>query len=241
MNSPKRAGLDRPIWAALGNRQRHLGQGDELARRYRSDVAPFAALAEETAECYVALQRLLMTKDEVALLSREPLHPIDTLHATSIGPILQMVAVRRAIEVDDEGIVRLDRGDVGDMIELAQRTKPGPFGKSTIEMGSYIGVRDQGRLVAMAGERMQLDGYVEISAVCVDEAWRGRGLAARLMNILRKAIEQRGDTPFLHVFHHNTAAIELYERLGFVSNNSFLLSRLSVARSEHEDPGQTAG
>lgn len=229
MNNSQRAGLDRPIWTALDTRQRQQGQGDALARRYHPDVAPFAALSDETPECYLALQRLLALQDEVALLSREPLHPIDTLRATPIGPILQMVAVRCATEVDDEGIIQLDRVDVDDMIALAQRTKPGPFGRSTINMGSYIGLRDHGRLVAMAGERMQFDGYVEISAVCVDEAWRGKGLAARLMNILRKAIEQRGATPFLHVFHNNTAAIELYERLGFVASNTFLLSRVSNA------------
>jgi hypothetical protein len=81
------------------------------------------------------------------------------------------------------------------MHDLAQKTKPGPFGKRTHEMGNYIGIRDRGRLIAMAGERMQLDGYVEISAVCVDDAWRGRGLAGRLVNVLRREIEQRGETP----------------------------------------------
>jgi predicted GNAT family acetyltransferase len=96
-------------------------------------------------------------------------------------------------------------------------------------MGNYIGIRDQGRLIAMAGERMRLDGYVEISAVCVDEAWRGKGLAGRLMKILRSQIEQRGETPFLHVFCDNLSAIGLYERLGFAVRRTFHLSRVKHA------------
>jgi predicted GNAT family acetyltransferase len=126
-------------------------------------------------------------------------------------------------------VIRLDSADVQDMLALVQKAKPGPFGTRTCEMGNYIGIRDQGRLIAMAGERMRIDGFVEISAVCVDDDWRGKGLAGRLMNILRKEIAQRGETPFLHVFSHNTTAIGLYERLGFELRRAFVLTRLSHA------------
>ncbi len=124
MNRSIHAGLDRPSWAALTTRQAHLGAGDELARRYHPNVAPFAALACETAS------------------------------------------------IDDQDVIQLGIGDVNEMLDLVQKTKPGPFGKRTCEMGAYIGIRDQGRLIAMAGERMRLDGHVEISAVRVDEGWR---------------------------------------------------------------------
>ncbi len=94
--------------------------------------------------------------------------------------------------MDAEEMIPLSNADAKDMLDLVQKTKPGPFGKRTSEMGNYIGIRDQGRLIAMAGERMRPDGYVEISAVCVDEDWRGRGLAGRLVKTLGRQIEQLG-------------------------------------------------
>ncbi|AXF05163.1 GNAT family N-acetyltransferase [Paraburkholderia hospita] len=224
------ANLDRPIWTALTTRQAHLGLGDALARRYHPDVAPFAALASDTPAAYEALHQLLQPHEQVALLSLEPLAGIETLQVDHAGTIHQMVAMHHAVEtVDDLDVIRLGNVDAKEMLDLAQKTKPGPFGTRTHEMGHYIGVRDQGRLVAMAGERMSLDGYVEISAVCVDDDWRGKGLAGRLINILRKEITQRGETPFLHVFSHNTTAIHLYEKLGFELRREFVLNRIGHA------------
>ena len=224
------ADLDRPIWTALTTRQAHLGQGDALARRYHADVAPFAALSSETPAAYEALRQLLQPHEQAALLSLAPLDGTEALRVENVGTIHQMVATRAvAGTADDLGVIRLDSADSAEMLDLAQRTKPGPFGKRTHEMGRYIGVRDQGRLIAMAGERMRIDGYVEISAVCVDDSWRGKGLAGRLIDILRNEIGQRGETPFLHVFSHNTTAIRLYERLGFELRRAFVLSRVGHA------------
>jgi predicted GNAT family acetyltransferase len=224
------ANLDRPIWTALTTRQAHLGLGDALARRYHPDVAPFAALASDTPAAYEALHQLLQPHEQVALLSLEPLAGIETLQVVHAGTIHQMVAAGDAAETaDDLDVIRLANVDAKEMLDLAQKTKPGPFGTRTHEMGHYIGVRDQGRLVAMAGERMSLDGYVEISAVCVDDDWRGKGLAGRLINILRREITQRGETPFLHVFSHNTTAIHLYEKLGFELRREFVLNRIGHA------------
>jgi predicted GNAT family acetyltransferase len=145
----------------------------------------------------------------------------------------QMVATRHeARGTDDPEVISLSDVDAKDMHDLVEKTKPGPFGKRTHEMGNYIGIRDRGRLIAMAGERMRFDGYVEISAVCVDDDWRGRGLAGRLVNLLCREIEQRGETPFLHVFSDNRSAIGLYERLGFELRRTFVLTRI-----KHADPG----
>ncbi|MNR28329.1 putative acetyltransferase [compost metagenome] len=96
-------------------------------------------------------------------------------------------------------------------------------------MGRYIGMRAQGRLVAMAGERMHPAGHVEISAVCVDDDWRGKGLAGRLMQRLQRDILQRGESPFLHVLSDNRNAIALYERLGFALRQTFSLSLIGLA------------
>jgi len=194
------------------------------------DVAPFAALASDTPAAYEALHRLLQPHEQVALLSLEPLAGIDTLQVDHVGTLHQMVSTRDETGSQENlDMLRLGNADAKEMLALAQKTKPGPFSTRTHEMGNYIGVRDQGRLVAMAGERLCLDGYVEISAVCVDDDWRGKGLAGRLINILRKEITQRGATPFLHVFSHNTTAISLYERLGFELRREFVLNRIGHA------------
>jgi predicted GNAT family acetyltransferase len=233
MNHSTLSSLDHPIWTALTTRQAHLRQGDLLARRYDPDVAPFAAVACETPAAYQALHQLLLPHEQVALLSLDPVTPIEALRAERMGTIHQMVATRQeARSTDDQDVIPLSNADAKDMLDLVQKTRPGPFGKRTHEMGDYIGIRDRGRLIAMAGERMRVDGYVEISAVCVDDDWRGRGLAARLVNLLSREIERRGETPFLHVLSDNQSAIGLYERLGFELRRTFLLTLI-----RHADPG----
>jgi predicted GNAT family acetyltransferase len=230
MSFPTQTGLDRPIWTALTTKQAHLGLGDALARRFHTEVAPFAAIASDTPDAWRALHALLQPGELVAMLSADAVAGIDSLEAKRVGTIHQMVATRPFTQgIDDSGVIALGPADVDDMLALVQRTKPGPFGRRTREMGRYIGIREHGELVAMAGERMAIDGYVEISAVCVDERCRGRGLAGRLMNILRGEIGLRGDTPFLHVFSHNESAIGLYERLGFQLRHAFVLTQVSHA------------
>ncbi|SAK60063.1 FR47 domain-containing protein [Caballeronia fortuita] len=228
MTRPTHAALDRPIWTALTTKQAHLGSGDALARRFHPEVAPFAAIASETPDAWRALHALMQPGEHVAMLSAETIADLDGLQATRIGTIHQMIETQRFTHViDDSDVIALGPADVDDMIALVQRTKPGPFGKRTREIGRYIGIREHGELIAMAGERLAIEGHVEISAVCVDERCRGRGLAGRLMNILRKDIARRGDTPFLHVFSHNEGAIALYERLGFALRHAFALTQIA--------------
>jgi ribosomal protein S18 acetylase RimI-like enzyme len=230
MNRSSENDLDRPIWTALTTRQAHLGTGDALARRYLSDVAPFAALASLTPAAYEALHQLMKPDELVALLTAEPLAPIDALEPTRIGILHQMIARRHETgSIDDRDVIRLGSADTQDMLNLVEKTKPGPFARRTREMGNYIGIRDQGRLIAMAGERMSINGYVEISAVCVDDEWRGKGLAGRLMKILHREIVQRDETPFLHVLSSNQSAMSLYERLGFEVRQTFHLTRIKLA------------
>lgn len=176
MNHSNQHSLDRPIWAALTAGHSRFSQGDGLARRYQVEVAPFAAVMRETPVAYQALHQLLLPHEQVSLLSIDPVAPINALRAKPIGMIHQMVPTGSvAGAVDARDIVALTHADAQQMRDLVLETKPGPFGRRSHETGRYIGIRDQGRLIAMAGERMRFDGYVEISAVCVDERWRGGG------------------------------------------------------------------
>jgi predicted GNAT family acetyltransferase len=226
MNHATEVILNNPAWAALTTKQAHLRQGERLAFRYHPDTAPFAAVASETREAFQELGQLLLPHETVALQTLDPLPSMEAVQAERIGVIRQMVAERPPSNSTSDDIVRLNDSHAEEMLELAQRTKPGPFGKRTHETGNYIGIRDHGCLIAMAGERMRLDGFVEISAVCVDAEYRGRGLAGRLMNVLSREIGERGDTPFLHVFDDNHSAVALYERLGFASHQTFSLYRI---------------
>jgi predicted GNAT family acetyltransferase len=112
-------------------------------------------------------------------------------------------------------IIELGSSESPEMLDLTALTKPGPFGTRTHELGAYIGIRDSGKLVAMAGERLKVPGFTEISAVCTHPEHTGKNYARRLMSEVMDRIRARGETPFLHVRQDNTRAIAVYELLGF--------------------------
>ncbi|KHK55846.1 hypothetical protein PI87_12660 [Ralstonia sp. A12] len=234
MSQPDMHPLDNPIWSSLATGHRHFRQCGPHACRYPADVAPFAALSPATADemsaAWEALHRLLDPGEQLSLFAPGHLDVPPEFEVDRAGILQQMIVVHAPDDpVDTTGILRLGNADAADMQALAERAKPGPFRTRTHETGHYIGLREGesgGRLIAMAGERMQLDDYVEISAVCVDDAYRGRGLAHRLIRMLQHEIVQRGQTPILHVFDHNRAAIALYERLGFAVQQSFHLTKV---------------
>jgi len=229
MDTPTPA-LDNPPWAALTTAHRSLSQGGPLAVRYVADVAPFAAVAERNEACFAALASLVPPHDRVALQTIDRLVPPPPFVVEMQAPLVQMVLDRAAAigPPGEPAPVVLDAVDVPAMLELAGRTRPGPFGPRTIELGHYIGIRSDGRLAAMAGERMRFGRFVEISAVCTDPLFRGRGLATLLMSHLARRIQAQGSLPFLHVFESNASAIALYERMGFARRRTFVVTVLRV-------------
>jgi ribosomal protein S18 acetylase RimI-like enzyme len=207
--------LDNTVWHALTGPQAHLGDGVGGARMFRPSIAPFCAITDTPTDAdWRDLAALLPVGG--ATLFRPA---IDLPHGWDRGdawPCYQMVLSSPAPPVPaGPPLAELDRSDVPSMIDLVQRTEPGPFSQDTIDTGRYLGLRVDGRLAAMAGERLQLNGATEISAVCVDPRFRRRGYAARVLLAVAEGITARGDLPFLHVMTANTAAIVLYESLGF--------------------------
>jgi predicted GNAT family acetyltransferase len=143
-------------------------------------------------------------------------------------PLAQMVWSGSVDAQDENGVEQLSIADVDEMLALTELTKPGPFGKRTPELGTYLGIRDGGRLVAMAGERLRLPGFTEVSAVCTHPEYQGRGFARMLISAVVRQITERGETPFLHVAQVNTRAIRVYEELGFktrILQTAFALQR----------------
>ena len=220
--------LDFPIRSSLTSDHRRFAIGGELAIRYQSDVAPFASLKDFGEPCFRALADCLPEGGYVILFTAQAVNPPPYLTLRLADKGIQMLeAGRIPLPTDDERIVRLGEQDVPEMMELAQLTKPGPFGPRTIELGTYLGIRENGRLVAMVGERMHFSPYIEISAVCVHPDCRGRGYAKALIPNLVGECREKGAFPMLHVFAQNRAAIKLYERLGFGIRETFHVTVLS--------------
>jgi ribosomal protein S18 acetylase RimI-like enzyme len=211
--------LENPIWRAATTRQHHLAHGDELARRYYPDVVPLAAVADRSNEAVIALTALVKPGERVWFFEEPPrLDPTEWRETERI-PGFQMVsdALPRATHTDDGPLsVMLDTvADAAAMNALKAVAFPGFFGMRTPEMGRYRGIRIGGELIAMAGERLALPGYREVSAICTHPAHLGRGHAQRLTREATAAILADGDLPFLHVAAGNAAAIHIYEQLGF--------------------------
>jgi ribosomal protein S18 acetylase RimI-like enzyme len=206
--------LDNPIWNSLSTLHAHFAEGDELAKRYPPEVTLLAAMGEPTSEAYASLAKTLQRTGMALFLDQPPQIPAGwiTVHSS---PIVQMVCEKPNLAQDGFPAEKLIPADVPEMVALTELTKPGPFGTRTRELGEYLGIRQNKRLVAMAGERLHLPGYTEVSAVCTHPEFQGRGYARELMSILMRKIVQRGETPILHVRQENVSAIHLYEKLGF--------------------------
>ena len=211
--------LDNPIWHALHSHQSRFSLGGDLAKRYQPDVAPFAAIPDEQPASISALNSLIAEDEVVYLLGSNP--PLSRgLKVEAYGICAQMVWQNSGnSDESKQNILQLSAADVPDMLALTALAFPGYFRARTYEMGDYFGVRQNGILIAMAGERMSLRGYQEISAVCTHPDFRGQGHAERLIRKLISNLWKRGTTPFLHVGDENEKAKRLYEKLGFVERS----------------------
>jgi len=206
--------LDDPVLSSLRGTHAHLAEGDGAAIRYLGHVSPFASFdPRPDGGGYNDVARLVGRGNEV-LFAGLPAPAPDGWDVVASIEGVQMSGDRVAA-VHDPETVRLGADDVPEMLDLVERTRPGPFRKRTVEMGVYLGIRHEGALVAMAGERMRPDGYTEISAVCTDPGYRGRGLGARLIRAVAAVVRDRDEVPFLHAASVNVGAIRLYEALGF--------------------------
>jgi ribosomal protein S18 acetylase RimI-like enzyme len=206
--------LDNPVWHALSTEQSALAQGNGLAKRFPLDVAPFGGLIDQSAAAYDALEKILPGAVTALALDAEPVLPPDWEMVQS-GEMYQMICEAPAHLDERQIFSELTKADVPEMLALTKLTEPGPFLPRTIELGAYLGGHDAGSLVAMAGERLHLTGFTEISAVCTHPQYRGRGYGNALLSALISRIVRRGEIPFLHVRTGNVTAVGLYEKLGF--------------------------
>jgi len=207
--------LDRPIWASLQTHQAYLREGVGPAIRFPADIAPFAVGQDASPETALALSKLIPSGDDLYLMEAAPPPAPDGVSSVHRA-VVQMVwthfpdAPKPVAPMED-----LDDSHAAEMLALATLTRPGPFRAHTHTLGRFIGVREKGELIAMAGERMHLTGFREISAVCTHPDHRGKGLGAMLMHAVGARIRADGEQPFLHAYADNHTAIALYRKLGF--------------------------
>ena len=207
--------LDRPVWSALAGRQSACALGTARALRLHPDMGPFAATLDDTPESLADLAALIKQHGIAILMQagETPVPPSTVVQLTAEG--VQMIARNVALLEPSAPIEKLTAADATDMRALAALTVPGPFAARTHELGTFWGVKQDGKLVAMAGERLKLPGYTEVSGVCTHPAHRGHGYAGTLSRVVATQIMKRGETPMLHAWATNAPAIRLYEQLGF--------------------------
>lgn len=206
--------LDNAVWAALSGPQASFAEVFGRARRFPVDISPFSGIENSSdPECWSDLANLIGPGGTAVLTGKEIDVP-EGWEELGGGTGKQMTGESVIGRADSEA-VELGQDDVPEMLDLISRTEPGPFLPRTFELGGYVGFRVNGNLVAMAGRRMNPPGWVEISAVCTDPAYQGRGLGGRLVQAVTAGIRADGAVPFLHVSEANENAIRLYEKLGF--------------------------
>ncbi len=207
--------LDRPIWNALHTAHADLAEGGERAMRYPPSIVPFAAAADDTRESLEALENLPAVDEAMAIIEAGPVIIPQGLTVVAEGKLVQMIAERPYERISDSRLQPLTSDDAEEMLALATLTKPGPFTLRAQSLGTFWGVRIDGRLVAMAGQRLRHPGFGELSGLCTHPDFQGRGLGTLLFRYVAGEISARGDTVFLHAYYTNTPAITLYKALGF--------------------------
>lgn len=216
--------LDRPVWSALNGPLASLAirreQGEGAAVRLDPDIGVFVAAADGSPDSQALLTALSREYPGAGLVEPEgtPIEAVlPDVPILSRAPCVQMIAAALTIggPAADIDFQTLGEADADEMLALATLTRPGPFRKGTLRLGGFIGVRREGRLIAMAGERMKVDGFTELSGVCTHPDFRGLGLAGVLSRAVVSRILARGEQAFLHAYAEHAATVTFYEGLGF--------------------------
>jgi ribosomal protein S18 acetylase RimI-like enzyme len=223
--------LDNPIWNSLVTTHAHLALGAQigngLARRYPSPIGPLSGFEKPTPEAYADLAATVPAGDIAVLFLDDPPSPPESWQLIRGGTLTQMICSAPPTQpAIDEAIVPLNQIAFPEMLSLATLTEPGPFRDQTATLGDFLGIRVDGRLAAMAGQRLAPTGFAEISAVCTHPDFRGHGYAKALVAAVAHSIHASGRTPFLTSFEDNTGAIRVYQQVGFAHRRTFELAVL---------------
>lgn len=208
--------LDNPIWQALSTTHAAFNEGDERLKYFYPEISPFVAMADWQEEDRAYAKTHLPADRGFFYIIRDKIQLPDSCRKAFTIPLWQMLMQQHVpFTLSDVTIQPLDHSHIPAMIELTALTRPGPFTQRTIEFGNYIGIFENDQLVAMAGERLKVPGYTEVSAICTHPDATGKGYGAALLSAACTRILEKGDIPFLHVRNDNIRAIKMYEKAGF--------------------------
>lgn len=208
--------LDNPVWQSLTSVDSRLNIGNNRITYLHADISPFVGLAEWTNEMQIKLYKHVPLDRSWSVMIAQPIVFNELWERTFSINLFQMVCRKLApFTIHDIDCRILNKESIPAMLALTKLTRPGPFTERTIEFGEYQGIFEDNKLVAMAGERLHLDRYTELSAVCTHPDYTGRGYAAYLVSQIATKIYHTGKIPFLHVRFDNERAIKMYQRLGF--------------------------
>ncbi len=218
-----------PVWHALHGPHRHLAIVAEGACRYPADVAPFAAISAPERHSFEGLRSLLAPGESVWIVdygcTAPGLRVVESLGCLQMALPSNVDPPRESLEV-----LPLTAADADEMVALTELAFPGFFRSKTYRMGSYCGVRVEGKLIAMGGERLRIAAHPELSAVCTHPAHRGKGLASAVIGHLVRRHRREGLRSWLHVGAQNTRAVDLYSSLGFATVRTVMLHRIVRAQ-----------
>ncbi len=222
--------LDRPVWNSLTSTHARFALGARQARRFQTDISPLAGVRDESAESLANLAELVATSGPIVVAQAAPVicPPGAVATHSSLGVQMLFDDFRMQTETTHP-ITRLDEKDGPAMLALATLTKPGPFADRTYLLGEFWGVKQDGRLIAMAGERLKQPGFTEVSGVCTHPDFQGLGLGQQLCVTVVNRIIERGEQPYLHVYATNAVAIKLYEKLGFRQRQIMNVAQIEAA------------
>jgi ribosomal protein S18 acetylase RimI-like enzyme len=224
--------LDNPVWHSLATQHSPLAITAPGAAKYPPAVAPFAAVGDAPRGNATQLTSLVSDGESVYLVGVAPDQPQGWVLEQG-KPCLQMICRAPPAEVPGPPVTEMTAAERDDMLALTALVFPGFFRPRTLEMGRYLGIYDGRRLAAMAGERMRLDGFQEISAVCTHPDYTGRRYAQRLVSLVSRGAFDRGFVPFLHVYHDNARAIGVYRQLGYADRRNLPLWSLHKVGEHH--------
>jgi predicted GNAT family acetyltransferase len=216
-----------PVWNALHTKHRHFALSAGEACRYPSDVAPFAAVSAPSTDALLQLRSLLVPDESVWIVGESYPHVPQLVFEQRLECLQMVLPAEITPPAPTVEIVPLSNEDAPEMVALTELAFPGFFRNRTCEMGSYFGVRSEGQLIAMGGERLSLDGYPEVSGICTHPDHRGKGYAENLIWHLARNHRRSGLVSWLHVSATNDRAIQLYLRMGFVEVRRVMLHRVS--------------
>ena len=216
--------LDNPLWNALSGYLAQHSRAFDGVRLLDPDFGTVAAVQRVTPANVSALASALPYGSQIVAIAPEPISPTADLEVVQVKPLLQMVAEHLIAFESSVDVAELSATDFSSMLALVEITRPGPLGRRAMELGVFRGIYDGEKLVALAGERLHLNGYTELATVCTHPDYRGRNYGKAVVSAVAQGVIARGQTPFLGVNADNTPAIRLYERLGFTHRRMLYLN-----------------